>query len=180
MRRRSGFGWMELIIGIFLTALGLWTFFRPGMAVTGLVVVYGILAVLTGVADLVFYVKMERYTGFGPTLSLIAGILSVMTGVMLLVYPGAGRSALTLLFPLWFMAHCISRLANQSVIHRMINPVSYYLTLILNVLGLILAVLMLFMPWFTLASLDTLIGCYLVLLGVDSIVLAFSKAGSRW
>ena len=50
----------------------------------------------------------------------------------------------------------------------------------LNILGLILAVLMLFSPMFTLMSLDTIIGCYLILLGVDGIVLAFGGRNSRW
>ena len=50
----------------------------------------------------------------------------------------------------------------------------------LNILGLILAALMLFSPVFTLMSLDTIIGCYLILLGVDGIVLAFGGRNSRW
>ena len=48
----------------------------------------------------------------GPAISLVTGILSVMSGVMLLVYPGAGALVLTLLFPIWFIAHCISRLSH--------------------------------------------------------------------
>ena len=41
--------------------------------------------------------------------------------------------------------------------------------------GFLLAVLMLFSPAVSLLSLDMIIGCYLVLLGVDSIVLAFGR-----
>ena len=37
MRRRSGFGWMELIIGILLILLGIFTFLSPGSALTGVV-----------------------------------------------------------------------------------------------------------------------------------------------
>ena len=184
MRRYSGFRWMQFIIGILLVILGIWTLSHPGAALTGLVLLYGLLAVLTGIADILFYVKMERYTGFGPILSLISGILSVMAGVMLLVYPGAGSIAAAVLFPLWFLAHCISRLATQPRILKFLNPFSYYLTLVLNILGLILAVLMLFNPAAAFLSLDTIIGCYLVLLGIDSIVLAFSARkgdmDSRW
>lgn len=180
MRRYSGFSWMQFIIGVLLVILGIWTLCHPGAALTGVVIAYGLLAVLTGILDIVFYVKMERYTGFGPMLSLISGILSVMAGIMLLVYPGAGSVAIAVLFPLWFLAHCISRLATQPRIMKYVNSFSYYLTLILNILGLILAVLMLFSPVFTLMSLDTIIGCYLILLGVDGIVLAFGGRNSRW
>lgn len=180
MRKYSGFRWMAFIAGVLLVVFGVWAFLRPGTALQWAVIFYGLLAVLTGILDIVFYVKMERYTGFGPMLSLISGILSVMAGSMLLVYPGAGSAAAALLFPLWFLAHCISRLSGQPRILKVLNPFSYYLTLILNILGLILAVLMLLSPVFTLMSLDTIIGCYLVLLGIDSIVLAFSgKKGDR-
>lgn len=39
MKRRSGFGWMELIIGIALAVLGIFTFVYPDNAVTTLVVI---------------------------------------------------------------------------------------------------------------------------------------------
>lgn len=74
MKSRSAFGWGELIIGIILMVLGFFTFARPSSALTGIVFVYGILAVITGIADSVFYVKMERHTGFGPAISLVTGI----------------------------------------------------------------------------------------------------------
>ena len=56
MKMRSGFGWMELIIGIALAVLGIFTFVYPDNAVTTLVVIYGIIAVITGIADVVLYV----------------------------------------------------------------------------------------------------------------------------
>lgn len=109
MRRRSGFGWLELVAGILLIALGIWAFMDPGLALAGMVFAYGVAAIIIGIADIILYIQVERYIGLGPVISLIAGILSVMTGIMLLVYPGAGTLALTLLFPIWFIAHCICR-----------------------------------------------------------------------
>ena len=70
MRRRSGYGWFELIIGIMLVVLGIFTFIRPGSTLTGIVILYGLVAVITGISDLIFYVRTERYTGFGPAVSL--------------------------------------------------------------------------------------------------------------
>ena len=86
MRKRSAFGWLELIIGIIMVFLGVFIFVRPETALTGIVIRYGIIAVVMGITDIMFYVKMERYTGFGPAVSLISGIFSVMAGIMLLVY----------------------------------------------------------------------------------------------
>lgn len=55
---RSGFGWLEFIIGVILIALGVFTFASPGAALTGFAVAYGVIAVVMGVADIVLYVRM--------------------------------------------------------------------------------------------------------------------------
>lgn len=180
MRKRSGFGWMELIMGILLIVAGIFALVRPGSVLTGLVFLYGLLAVLTGVADLVFYVKMERHMGFGPTISLITGILSLMTGLILLLHPGAGRWAMALLFPLWFITHCLSQLAHLPVVRMMAGNNAYLFSLILNILGLILGFMLLLFPEFSLLSLGWVIGLYLILLGIDSIIMAFSNVGGDW
>ena len=62
MRRRSGFGWLELAIGIILIALGMLTFAKPDLALTSLVFAYGVAAVVMGVADIILYIEVERYT----------------------------------------------------------------------------------------------------------------------
>ena len=67
MKRRSGFGLMELIIGIALAVLGIFTFVYPDNAVTTLVIIYGIIAIITGIADVVLYVRVDKHLGFGPT-----------------------------------------------------------------------------------------------------------------
>ena len=178
MRRRSGYGWLELVIGIVLLVLGIFTLFNPGFALTGLVVVFGILAIVMGVADILLYVRMERYTGFGPILSLVSGILSVMSGIMLLVYPNAGRWILSLLFPIWFISHCISRLCHLQVIRITAGNVVYYLTMIINIIGVILGFMMLFDPIVAMVSVSYLVSFYLIILGIDELVIAFSEIGS--
>ena len=118
MRDRSGFGWLALIVSILLVLLGIATFIWPEAALESFVMVYGVLAVATGIMDIVFYARVERHTGFGPMTALVSGILSVMCGFMLLVYPSAGQWAMTLLFPLWFLTHCISNLTHLNWVPR--------------------------------------------------------------
>lgn len=180
MRRRSGFGWFELIVGILLIILGVFTFVKPGSVLTGVVIIYGILAVITGISDIAFYVRMEQHIGFGPTVSLISGILSVMAGMMLLVYPNAGKWILALLLPIWFIAHCISRLSHLNIVRYTAGNFYYYFSLIMNILGLVLGFLMLFQPAVSILSFGMIIGIYLILLGIDSIIVALSKLGAGW
>ncbi len=180
MIRRSGFGWLEFIIGLILVVLGIYTYTCPLEAVMALVLIYGILAILMGIGDIVMYIRAERFTGFGPMLSLISGILSVMSGVMLIAYPRAGALVLSLLFPIWFITHCIARLTRLDGIRFLISNATYYCLLILNIIGIVLGFLLVLSPWYAVLSTVYLVGTYLVLLGIESIVLAFSKAGSKY
>ena len=74
MRNRSVFGWLELAIGILLIILGVLSFAKPGYALTVLVLAYGVVAIIMGIADIILYIQVERHTGFGRILSLISGI----------------------------------------------------------------------------------------------------------
>lgn len=182
MKKRSEFSWMEFAVGLLLVLLGIFTFIRPGSMLTSIVVIYGIIAVITGIEDIVTYVKIEKYTGFGPVVSLVTGILSVLSGVMLLIYPGAGKWILSLLFPIWFIAHCISRLSHINIIRMTRGKLYYYFTLIINIIGLLLGVLMVFHPllaFMTMHVIGYVVAVYLVLLGIDSIIAAFGRKDFR-
>ena len=179
MRQRSSYGWLELIVGILLTVLGIYSFFRPVDYLTTLIVVYGVAAFVTGIADIVFYCKMERHIGFAPTVSLVTGVLGVMAGLVLMIHPGAGRWAIGLFFPLWFIAHCISRLTHLSVVRFIAGTAFYVIELIVSILGILLGISMLLTPQVTFLSMNLVIGFYLLLLGIDCIIEACSKLGAR-
>ena len=87
MRNRSRFGWIELIEGILLIILGIFSFLRPDSMLSGFVMFFGLIALCIGILDIIFYVRTEEHVGFAPTIALIAGCLSVLAGLMLLVYP---------------------------------------------------------------------------------------------
>ena len=181
--RRSGFGWSELLAGVLLLALGIFTLARPEGMLTGVVVVYGIIAILMGIEDIVVYVRLARFTGFGPMLALISGILSVMCGVMLVANPHVGKWALTVLLPVWFIAHCIAGLTRVERVRLIGNRFYYYFVLTLNIVGLILGFVMLFSPtmsFLTLRAISYLIGIYLMLFGVESVVAAFARRHTDW
>ena len=183
MKRRNGFGWSELLVGVLLIALGVFTFARPESMLTGAVVIYGILAILMGVEDIVVSARLARFTGFGPTLSLVTGILSVMCGVMLIANPNVGKWALTVLLPIWFVAHCIAELTRTNLIRLIGNPFYYYFSLTLHVLGLILGFAMLFSPamsFMTIRAICYMVAVYLILFGIESVIAAFARRNTDW
>lgn len=180
MKRKSGFGIFELVIGILLIIMGVFTFIRPAIALNTLMSLFGILAIIQGITDIVMFVKIERYSGFGPAISLIAGILSVMAGVMLFLYPGAGIVAISIVFPIWFIAHSISQLAHIDELKIIAGRATYYITLILSILGLILGILMIFRPLISMISASYLIGIYMILIGINAVAIAISNFGRRF
>lgn len=116
-------------------------------------------------------------------LSLIAGILSVMCGIMLLANPNVGKWALTILMPIWFIAHCISGLTRVNLVRLIGNSFYYYFSLLLNILGLILGFMMLFSPmlsFLTIRAISYLVAAYLVLFGIESVIAAFARKKSDW
>ena len=183
MKRKSGFGWSEWIVGLLLILLGIFAFLRPESMLTGAVVVYGVIVIIMGIEDIVVYTRISRFIGFGPMLALISGILSVMCGVMLIANPNVGKWALTVLFPIWFIAHCISNLTRMNLIRLIGNPFYYYFSLILNTLGLVLGFVMLFSPAFSFVTLRVICdmaAIYLILFGIESVIAAFARRNSDW
>ena len=170
MNRRTDIGWPELILGTVLIILGVIMLKQPSGFLMWLVVVCGIIAICTGIADIILYVRMERFTGFGPVISLVTGILGVMAGFMLLVHPGAGTWAIAMVLPIWIIAHCISRLSHLQYMKMHYGMTYYTISLILNILGLLVGILLIFRPMITIFSMGVLVGGFMIIEGVELIL----------
>lgn len=182
-RRNGSFGWSEFIIGVILLVIGILTFAQPEGALTGVIIAYGAVVILMGVDDILVYIRLARFTGFGSMLSLFSGIMSVMCGVMIIANPRVGKWALAVLLPVWFIAHCITGLTHTGFIRLIGNPFYYYFSLILNIIGLILGIMMLMNPilsFLTIRTTTYMAALYMILFGVESIVGAFARRHSDW
>ncbi len=179
MYRSKGFSTCELILSALLIVIGVLTLTRPDSALESAAIIYGILAAVIGIFDIIVYVKLERRTGFGPAASLVTGILSILAGVMILLRPVVGTIALVWLFPIWFICHCISRLMNLGVTRVLAGNVYYYFSLVLNIIGLILGFALLFDPFLSAFTMAFLVGFYLILLGIDGVVNSIGNLARR-
>lgn len=175
--KKSRFGWLECIVGALMILLGIFTLIRPSSVINGFTRVYAIMAIISGVRDIVFYCRAEKYTGFRPVLSLTSSIISLMAGVMLFVYPSAGVMILSLIVPIWFISHSIFQIASLDRVKYLTSSFHYYFSLVMSVIGLILSIMMLFNPLASVITVSTVVGFYLIVTGITSIVLAFSKTG---
>ena len=179
MKMKTWVEWLELLVGILLLIGGIYTLIHPSASLAGISFLYGCLAIFTGILDIVFYVQMDRRTGFGPATALITGILGVLAGLCLTFQPAIGAWVLAWGFPIWFIVHCVSRLSRLNRIRFLTGNGHYYFSLVVNIIGLILGFFMLVNPFLALVSVPYIIGCYLILLGIDGIVVALITIGNK-
>lgn len=86
---------------------------------------------------------------------------------------------MAILFPIWIIAHCISCLANLGFTRLVSGNTVYIISLIVNILGLMLGLTLFFNPWASALTFAYIVGLYLILLGVENILLAISKLGEK-
>lgn len=171
MKYKKGYGWLELVLGVLLVIVGIYSFIRPLASLEAFVIVYGAIALFTGLVDISLYFGLEVKNSISAV-TLVGGILSVIVGFMILFWPNAGVWVMTILFPIWFIAHCIARLSNLGMLREYSGNGSYYISMFINILGILLGVLILFSPIASALSIAYLIGLYLMLLGIGSVCLA--------
>ena len=171
MKYEHRYLFVEILEGVLLVMLGVATMLRTEQVLDSLTLIFGILAVITGLADVMFYIRLERHTGFRPAVSLVSSILSIMLGCALIAHPNVGTGIMLIIFPIFIIAHCIARLTHLNIVRYVAGEVSFWLTLISNTVGLILGVILLFDPALS-AALGVILGVDLILLGIEAVVFA--------
>ncbi len=171
---RTSFGWLELLFGLFMIVLGVLTFMYPAQALGTFVLLFAIAAIFSGIADIAFYFSMKDRSGTAPALALFLGALSMLIGILLLADIGAEVYLLSILFPVWFIVHCVARLVNLNGLRPVIGDGQYWLGIVLNVLGIILGGLLLLNPFASVVALIYCVGAYLLVIGIESLAFAFS------
>jgi uncharacterized membrane protein HdeD (DUF308 family) len=85
--------WIPLLLGLCTIAAGLIAVAAPGVTALVLITVMGANAIVTGVLDLIAWVRLKRH-GRTQWLLLCVGSLSVLFGIFVVAFPGAGAVAL--------------------------------------------------------------------------------------
>ena len=94
--------WLLMVAGILCIIAGICVFVFPLESYVTLSILFGILMLLTGAAQLVIasssgnYLMMRGYF-------IIGGVLDVILGIFLCVYPGVSLVALPVMMGLWLM-----------------------------------------------------------------------------
>ena len=75
-----------------------------------------------------------------------------------------------MILPIWIIAHCISRLSHLQYMKMHYGMTYYTISLILNILGLLVGILLIFRPMITIFSMGVLVGGFMIIEGVELIL----------
>lgn len=179
VKRKTAFGAAELVLGLLLAGMGVYTCIRPHAALGGVVALYGVGVIISGIADIILYIRLERWTGFAPVSSLVGGIVSLALGVLLIFNLRIGMLALSLIFPIWIILHCALRMVNMGLVRMNSSNAVYYLWMGLHIAGMLLGFLLLVNPFTSMTALGVIIACVLLLTGAAAIITGARTLASR-
>lgn len=99
--------WVVLLRGVLMTAFGIFMIAWPEPALVAFVWLFGIYAVLDGVASLVHVLRTRSHIGMGAGL----GVVSLLAGAIALIWPNVTAVVILLIVALWMLLLGIIQLA---------------------------------------------------------------------
>jgi len=110
--------WVPFVLGGLVgVAIGVMTFFSPGITALALVYFIAIWAIMTGVFEIVAAIDMHGEVS-GATWIGVAGVLSVLFGAIVAIWPGSGALAILWLIGFYAIVAGVTRLFAAYRIHE--------------------------------------------------------------
>lgn len=167
--------WWSLVIrGVLAIVFGIVALIYTGQTLLSLVLVFGVFAVLSGIASLVAAVRAgEAHQRWGWL--AVSGLLSIAAGVMTFVWPGITALAFVLLIAAWAIFTGVMEITfalalPETLAHPWLMGFSGLLSV---VLGIVLAV----WPRAGAVSLTWLVGIYAIAYGATLLYYAYRTRG---
>lgn len=167
MKSKNGVNWGLLIVGILFIVASLVAFANPASGIYTLSFVFGLMAIISGV----FILATQR----GFPWRVASGIIDIICGLIMLFNLSATASVMPFIFAIWVIADSIGSLTVLGSVKNIMGEGYYILSLVLNILCIVAGVMMLFSPGLSALTVAFLLGFYLMLAGIESIVFAFNQ-----
>ncbi|MFV0396227.1 MAG: HdeD family acid-resistance protein [Coprobacillaceae bacterium] len=163
---------LHMIVGSIFIFLGILSFLSPAKTMTTHSYIYGAVMLIMGGLEITFYILRGYKSLFFPASLLTIGTLEIVLGMLLISNIWIGEWAITFLFPAWFIILCISRITNLKWIKSYVGDGEYWLSLTINLLGIVVGTIMFLNPIIPLISMSIIISAFLIMIGVEMIVFA--------
>ncbi|TFI66051.1 hypothetical protein CKN82_05505 [Carnobacterium divergens] len=172
--QRTMIKWSEIIVGIIFLIAAYFAFISPVATLLSFAILFGLAAIFRGIIAIIGYSDLKKITGQNATLALVIGILEIIVGIVFLFNMGLAVSVLAYTFAFWFIIDSVSGLLNVNRTRALGNG-AYWFSFIINLLGVVIGISLLFNPITAGLTLSFLVGFYFLLFGIESIVLGIIK-----
>lgn len=165
--------WVVVLRGVAAVLFGLLAIFWPGESLTVLVVIFGVFALVDGVA--LAFAAYRAAPGTRLSLGLQAG-LAIVVGLLALVWPLAFGIALVFLIGAWAVITGIAEIVTAVRLRAQIS--SEWLLIFIGALSVIFGLLLWFWPGMGALAMITVVGVYAIVFGVVMAVAGFRLRGA--
>jgi len=168
-------GWWHLLLrGLAAIAFAILTWFRPGISLAALVLLFGAYALVDGVLA-VWTAIAGRSTYDGWWVLLLIGLIGVAVGIMTFMTPGITALALLYYIAFWAIFRGILEISTAIRLRKEIE--GEWLLILGGVASVVFGVLLLARPGAGALAVLTLIAAYAMIIGVILVILAFKVKG---
>ena len=166
MAQDSGkLNWSSLIIGTLLLIIAVIIFSNPVQNFYTLTWLIGLLIMIGGVIQLLFRRAAKEVMGVNTTLILINGVIDLIFGILVVFNVGASSAFFIFMFAFWFIFSSIMGLFTISQQPRLLA-----LSIIINILGIIFGIILLFNPMMGMVFVSTMIALTFATLGITYVI----------
>jgi uncharacterized membrane protein HdeD (DUF308 family) len=162
--------WLVLLRGIFMAIFGIIALVSPGIALLALVWLFGLYAIVDGIAAIVIGIRTRGEPHWVWT--IVQGVVSVLAGMIALVWPGLTALALLFVVAFWAIVLGIGEIGGAFASRRS-GSTAWGWTLAAGILNVVFGVVLLIWPAGGILALVWLVGIFTLAGGVALIVLAF-------
>ena len=168
-------GWWHLLLrGLAAIAFAILTWFRPGISLAALVLLFGAYALVDGVLA-VWTAIAGRKIYDGWWVLLLIGLIGVAVGIMTFMTPGITALALLYYIAFWAIFRGILEISTAIRLRKEIE--GEWLLILGGVASVVFGVLLLARPGAGALAVITLIAVYALVVGIILVILAFKVRG---
>jgi uncharacterized membrane protein HdeD (DUF308 family) len=158
----KGNAWLLVVLGALAVVAGLAALVFPGVTLFSLILIFGWFAIVSGVVQ-IFHAFSAPTTVGGKVLVGLLGLVTVALGIWALVLPGATLGAFILLLAAFFFISGVLQIVAAFRGHMHISM------LLWGILGIIVGVIALAYPGAAALTIAILFGVYAILGGIGAI-----------
>lgn len=171
-QQKRGVNWGHLVVGILFVLAGILAFINPLGNLEALAMGFAFLAIIGGIWRIA--------SPFGGVLRIVAGIFDILIGIFLLTNIYVAAMALPTVFAIWFIVDSLLHLVMLGYTRTLLGNGYFWLSLVINILGIIVGIMLLFSSVTAALTLTFLVGFYLLIAGIDLLIFAFMPKINRY